>query len=281
MTTKDLKQKHIELDPALGSWWQSEIRPLASLIEKKKRQLDALLQETFNKKMFPGRAMKYYRSVLLKNENLTESQRLRRLSLWIDDVKEPQIRKRYWRIRNQITEARKTFLEKISEKGYELHYDFIHSDSIDPVEYVLCDEVGSIKDEFPHTMLIKGLERKGADRIIRNGVMYLQVDLTYDKTKIVRMCDDAISIAKKALKVSSRADTMLKLDLFNWSFLDHYLNGDNKLRALQKTQRDLRDNCGLHLNLNTLERKYLPEFKKAYGINDLRELRTKGGLLIK
>ena len=110
----------------------------------------------------------------------------------------------------------------------------------------------------------------------------LQINLTYNKKDILQLVDDVISKAQKITGkspekgVGKRAITIEQEKLIERSFEKYYLAGDSKEEALSKTSNDL-SKVGISMDVDSINRIYLPRLKNKRKIKDIRELKKGGG----
>lgn len=280
-SVKGLKRIAFEQDPKIEGWYNSQITPIRHFIEKTNRQIDQLLKDALKRKLFPAKAIAYYRS-FSKDKTIDQQKKLRRLSLWINAVRDPQISGKYWKLIHKVKKARRRACLILDKLQYDNHFVMIDKKThkviyrpVEAIEYILLDQPtgnwsqAGLLDSAP----VEVLAEDTAPFIVNNDFLYLQVDLTYDKKDILQLCDDAVSKAQNITgKSGSSARTHIQERLFNNLFLKHYPSGKSKSEALEKTERDLAA-LGITIEAETLNKKYLPRFKMRYGIKDIRELK--------
>ena len=76
--------------------------------------------------------------------------------------------------------------------------------------------------------------------------------------------------------MGKRAITIEQEKLIERSFEKYYLAGDSKEEALSKTSNDL-SKVGISMDVDSINRIYLPRLKNKRKIKDIRELKKGGG----
>lgn len=115
--------------------------------------------------------------------------------------------------------------------------------------------------------------------LLKNQLLYLQIDLTADSKAIKDQLELIIDTAQKqtgkrkpgvreTAKRKAKTETLMKI------FLNYYVNaGLSKRKALEKTVDDLEKEGFTGLNSDSIERAYFPKIKALLGVQDIRELK--------
>ena len=266
MKTKELKEIYFERYSNAQDWYDSKITPLKEIILAKNQETHELLKNSLREKLFPSHLIEHYQK-LKRDGFLDEKKMLGRLSLHIDKVKDPEVKKRYEKLRDEVKEARKKALDSIDKKGRELHFNLMEYRPIEAVECIF--PTGEKTDTKP----INRLQNFPKYLVSKHDFLYLQIDLSHDKEDILHLCDDIISKAQEFIgKTGESAITRWKDKIFDKLFLKHYLSGMSKTKALEKVQEDF-SNLGIHIEAESFNKRYLPRFKKRYEIKDIRQLK--------
>ncbi|MEA2066849.1 MAG: hypothetical protein U9O65_07160 [Thermotogota bacterium] len=258
LSTKDLKKQVLDVDPKFTELYTNKINPLVNTIREKEKEIDRLFQPDPT----PGEAV----AILEKYKKLTE-----------------EIKKTNKKLLSVISDIEHDYHIKIIGKNFP--FNFINRlRIIDCVECIFINDLYreprlSEKKQFLNSASISFLKKNNAEMFIADDFLHLQIDLTYDKNEILDSCDDVISKAQSIIgKTNKRAKKAVIERLFDLLFKDYYLSSRSKSDALDKVVKDFKT-IGLKIEAETLDKKYIPDFKKRYGIKDVRYL--KGVYVIK
>jgi len=285
-TTKELKEKAFEINPQIFERYNTETASLNKILDKNRKGMLALLQKALDEKLFPKKEMEHYRSVLSKDKNLSEQLRIEVMGVWIDKVSDSSISKEYKRLNDEIGKAREKYLLFIAEIEQEHRFKLTVKNPlfnnfnlpIEGVECIIVDQLGGNGHPEDHTFLdtrnVSFFDKNNAESFIKNNFLFLQINLTYDKSEILNLCDDVITKAQNITGKNKRARTTVVEEMFDSLFKFYYPAEKSKRDTLDKIQEKLRS-IGVEIDSETLDKKYLPGLKKRCGIKDIRQL--KGG----
>lgn len=258
LSTKDLKEKALDVDPKVTELYTNTINPLVNTIREKKKEIDRLFQID----PAPGEAI----AILEKYRKLKE-----------------EIEKTHIKLLSVVSDIEHDYHVKMIGKDFPFYF----IDTLRVIECVECiyvhqsyrERLLSEKKQFLSSASISFLGKNNAEMFIADDFLLLQIDLTYDKKEILDSCDDVISKAQTIIgKTNKRAKKAVIERLFDLLFKDHYLSSRSKSDALNKVVEDFKT-VGLEIEAETLDKRYIPGFKKRCGIKDVRQL--KGVYVIK
>ena len=308
LSTKDLKEKVFDADPKLTELYNNKIDPLVNIIREKKKEIDRLFQIEPTPENAPTITVKYKKiTEEIKKAN-------KKLLSVISDIERDYHIKLDRRLSKKLLLSRELKLKKIWDADPDLRYNWRNNFEayIENLEITIGDKHHSviggtaIDKIFPHEFIdgrrviegveclfinnelhretllgacISCLEKDTAEYFIRDDLLFLQINLTYDKNEILDLCDDAISKAQSIIgKTNKRAKKAEIERLFDLFFKYHYQLSKSKSDALDKVVKDFKT-VGFQIEAETLDKKYIHGFKKRCRITDVRQL--KGGYGIK
>jgi len=209
--------------------------------------------------------------------------------LWIDEINDPTMASRLHALDSQISSLRGQIEQ--GQKRIFSKYHITGAHPYEPVMLLLFYGEGAAEERsilLPCAMPADETKKWGVtyeESVLRplgylsDGLLYLQIDLTYDKKEIVKNVQDAVNKAQQAMGKRSEgirkdAKRQEMCDIIERYFLQFYKDKVGAEEALQKTCDEL-DKVGITLTLETLKRRYIPDIKKKLGVKDLRELLPK------
>jgi hypothetical protein len=278
--TKDLKNILIKEDPAIKEIAETYLNPMTKRIKAISTELDNIVRDALKKKRFPKKDMEAYRAYTEKGWN--EIKILRFMALSLEKLKDQTEWNKYQSLLREM--------RQLQEKGRELmwglekKYHYIESDKtfpyrkidrpVEPVEYISFLQS---KDFWPpakrliRTYASKEVKKPDSKYFIEGDFVYFQIDLSYDKSEILKSCDDAITKAQEFSGKKRRSKTEEHQQLFETYFLKYYKPGVSVETALSLTSKILSKH-GINKKDDTYRLKYLPMVKAKYGVKDFRDL---------
>ena len=126
------------------------------------------------------------------------------------------------------------------------------------------------EDYLLHVMGKKVLNEKTKDHYIDKGkYLYLKIDLTFNKADITKSVDDIVQHAQSLIGKERPARGMIRHSIFDNIFSEFILDM-RRLKTLEETSHVLLDKYKMHIDSDSLLRKYYPERKKRRGISNLK-----------
>ena len=228
-----------------------------------------------------------YRRMAEKTASIDISTKVDFFGLWIDEIDDPAMASRLSALDSQILSL-KGQIEQGQKKIFS-KYRVFRTYPYEPVMLLLSYGESAAKERsvlLPYTMPeneVKDYEERVLKPLgyVSDGLLYLQIDLTYDKKNIIKNVRDAVSKAqhamgKTAIGVRRGAKRQEILEIIERCFLQFY-EQEGAEEALEKTCDELAK-VGITLTPETIKRRYMNDLRKKWGVKNLRELRAKKNL---
>lgn len=285
-----LNEKNLSFNKELKSGLKKEIVPIDNDIEKYLGKIAKLARKVFDENIFPSYVYEEWEKV--KEQFITDEEKTRfaygyNFDSIIDINKKRIFKKKETAIRKTIRELFKKRNKKLVQIGKEFHCVIKEKGGktlYSPYCPVMMPNPDfDINNPYFQVTAFSSANIKSyiSEKFFRNNLLDVQIDITYDKGKIMDELDRIVTLAQKKIgkypKKGKRKSlkTSLVQELIENVFMRNYKPGAiSSGKAMEKTSNVLKE-LGINLDVDSIRRKYIKSIKDKYKVKTVKGLYEK------